>query len=239
MKKVFHVFGASVLALAMSGLPTVALADNNNVEGDVLTQVRVQTQEVNISASGTARMRESGDGQVQPDLEDDSSVAASSDDLKQKIEVRKNQLEQEVASTTEADKNIVENANPVRLAAHALLASKNLIGGIGPEVSEIAKEMNDSVATTTNAEAKIQSRGFITRFLFGGDSVSAEAIAQVVARNQAHIQKLTGLLNQVTVSADIKATLTAQITALEGAEARLQALAEKEQKQWGLFSWRF
>ena len=173
------------------------------------------------------------------DMEDDSSPATSLEDLKQKIEVRKHQLEQEVASTTVADQNIVENANPVRLAVHTLLASKELIGGIGPQVSEIAKQVNDSVATTTNAEAKIQSRGFLTRLLFGGDSAAADVIAQQVAQNQQRIDSLNALLGQANVSADIQVVLKAQIAALQDAQTRLQDLAQSEQKAWGLFSWRF
>jgi len=179
------------------------------------------------------------DGEINLDLEDDSNPATSFEDLKQKIEKRRGQLEQEVASTTEADKNIVENANPVRLAVHSLLASKELLGGIGQQVSEIAKQMNDSVATTTNAEAKVQARSFITRLLFGGDSAAADVIARQVAQNQSRIDDLNKLLGEANVPADIQTVLKAQITAIQDAQARLQALAQKEQKAWGLFSWRF
>ena len=88
------------------------------------------------------------------ELEDDEGVASSFEDLKQKIEERKHELEDEGASTTPKFKNAMKNANEVRLAVHALLASRDLLGGIGEQVSEIAKHMNDSVATTTSAERK-------------------------------------------------------------------------------------
>lgn len=185
------------------------------------------------------KMKTEDQDELDLELEDDEDVASSFDDLKQKIENRKHELEQEVASTTEKDKDIVENANPVRLAVHSLLASKELLGGIGEQVSEIAKHVNDSVATTTNAEAKIQSRGFLLRLLFGGDSAAADVISQAVAQNQQRIDDLNKLLGEANVSADIQAILKAQITAIQDAQARLQALAEKEQKLWGLFSWRF
>ncbi|MBU6388599.1 hypothetical protein KGQ72_01855 [Patescibacteria group bacterium] len=272
MNKYIYTIGASVLALAMSGLPAIALAEDGG--GDATAQVGVQAgvtarvgegesspgeqqkqdaealreqQKQQLEASSSDNQNgdqnvQSGDQgkqEIDLELEDDSNPATSFEDLQQKIEVRKHQLEQEVASTTEADKNIVENANQVRLAVHALLASKELIGGIGSQVSEIAKQMNDSVATTTNAEAKIQSRGFLTRFFFGGDSTSADIIAQEAAQNQQRIDDLTKLLAQANVPADVQATLNAQITALKDAQMRLQTLAESEQKAWGLFSWRF
>ena len=173
------------------------------------------------------------------ELEDDEDVAFSLDDLKQKIENRKHKLEDEEASTTPKFRNAMKNANEVRLAVHVLLASRELLGGIGSQVSEIAKEMNDSVATTTNVEAKIQSRGFLMRLLFGGDSAAAEVITEAVAQNQQRIDDLNKLLGEANVSAGIQVVLKAQIAAIQDAQARLQDLAQKEQKMWGFFSWRF
>lgn len=173
------------------------------------------------------------------DLEDDEDVATSFHDLQQKIEVRKHQLDQELASTSPDHQQIVENANEVRVAVHSLLASKELLGGIGPKVSEIAKDMNNSVATTTNAEAQIQSRSFLARLFFGGDSAAADVIAQQVAQNQQRIDDLNKMLGEANVSTDIQVTLRAQIAAIQEAQVRLQELAQKEQSQWGLFSWRF
>ncbi|HQT83007.1 MAG TPA: hypothetical protein PLW99_02575 [Candidatus Paceibacterota bacterium] len=173
-------------------------------------------------------------------LESTTTPAFSLAQLQQSIAVRKQELEQEVANaTSSADKALVANANPVRLAVHALLASKDMVGGIGAQVSQIAQQMNDSVASTTVAEAQIQSRGFLTKLFFGGDSSAAQVINQAVAKNQAHIQTLTDLLSQANISADVKATLTAQITALQDAQTKLQALAQQQQSMWGLFSWRF
>jgi hypothetical protein len=271
-KHIYYAAGAFALALAMSGLPAIALAENNGGgEVGVQTQVRVQTK--GIEASSSARVGEGGQTEATSSKEQENQLEATSSNdqkgnenvqsgdqgnqeidlelestttpafslagLKLSIEQRKQELDQEVASTTEADKNIVENANPVRLAVHSLLASKDLLGGIGQQVSEIAKQMNDSVATTTNAEAKIQSRGFLTRFLFGGDSAAADVISQAVAQNQQRIDDLTKLLGGANVSVDIQIVLKAQITALQTAQTRLLDLAQKEQKMWGLFSWRF
>lgn len=277
MKKKLYAVGTLVLALAISGLPTMAFArDGVGGEGDdMLLQVKAQVQEGEIHANTYARVDDledrkgkqdsrdqigapgSGDemdieamtngqafeddaDEIHFDLEDDDEDSATSfNDLKQKIEMRKQQLDQEVASTSQNHKEIVENANPVRLAVHSLLVSKDLLGGIGPKVSEIAKDMNNSVATTTNAEAKIQSRGFLARLFFGGDSAAADVIAQQVAQNQQRIDDLNQMLSEANVSTDIQATLHAQITAIQEAQARLQDLAQREQKQWGLFSWRF
>lgn len=272
MKKYIYTIGTAALALAMSGLPAIALAENNGTEGqrEASAQVRVQALGTGVRASTTAEVNgeqqkqnlevsssdtqasstrpaikggednnENVQGDINLELESTTTRAFSFEQLKQSIEQRKQELDQEEASTTPENRDIVANANPVRLAVHALLASKDLIGGIGQQVSDIAQHMNDSVASTTKAEAKIQSRGFLTRLFFGGDTTSAEVIAQEAAQNQARIDSLTALLAQANISADVKATLTTQITALTDAQARLQALAEKEKSAWGLFSWRF
>ena len=264
MNKHIYTVGASVLAFAMGVLPAIALAENGESEGQrvtntqvtAVTAVRVSDDESASSsdrgATSTARASEEvAENAAAParersqsflfSLEDDEDMAFSLSDLKQKIEDRRQELnDEEASSTTPRDRDLLRNANPVRLAVHALLASRGLLGGgIGEQVSEIARSMNDSVASTTNAEARIQSRGFFSRFLFGGDKSSAEAISQAVERNQQRIDALTALLGEANVSVDIHAVLTAQITALEEAQVRLQALAEKEQKAWGLLSWRF
>jgi hypothetical protein len=160
--------------------------------------------------------------EIDLDLEDDEDRAFSLSDLKQRIENRKHELEDEEASTTLKFRGAMKNANEVRLAVHALLASRDLLGGggIGQQVSEIAKHMNDSVASTTNAEAKIQSRGFFKKFLFGGDSTSAEVIAQEAVKNQARIDALTTLLSQANVPADVRRR-SPQITALMTSVCRL------------------
>jgi len=246
MKKYIAVTGA--LALAMSGLPAAAFAESDGGETSAQTQMRVQGPQENRPEVKGSNEQKSEDQEIQKpqeereidlELEDDEDVAFSLDDLKQKIENRKQELEDEEASTTPKFKNAMKNANEVRLAVHALLASKDLLGGIGQQVSEIAKQMNDSVATTTNAEAQIESRGFFAKIFFGGDKKTAEVISKEVERNQKSIEKLKELLDRAALSADFQTALKAQITALEEAQARFQIITEKEQSRWGFFSWRF
>ncbi len=172
-------------------------------------------------------------------LESTTTQAFSFAQLQQMIQMRKHELDQEDASTTPTDRSIVKNANEVRLAVHALLAAKPLLGGIGQQVSQIAQQVDASVGTTTNAEAQIQARGFWTNFLFGGDSAAAAVIQNEVTQNQQHIQELTQLLNQANVPVDVQTTLKAQIAAMQLQQTNLANLAQKEQSQWGLFSWRF
>lgn len=256
MKKYTYWFNVFVLVVAAGSLPSVAFANADRIDYGATAHISVQSQN-----AGQAEKMQSAAGDDDMDLEDmddqdfndehlkadfgfedeegDDMPVASFNDLKKNIEVRKHELESDVASTSPEQRGAIENANPVRLAVHTLLASKDLLGGIGPEVSKIAKEMNSSVATTTNAEMKMRSRGFFSKLFFGGDSSSADAILKEVSENQARIDSLTKMLQNANVSTDVRSALQAQITAVQDAQARLEELAQKERDQWGIFSWRF
>jgi hypothetical protein len=173
------------------------------------------------------------------ELEHATSSAHSLRELQEKIADRRHELDDEEASTTLEDRDIIANANLARLAVLSFLASENLLGASGAQIAEHAREFNASISTTTNAEAEIHNRGFFSRLFFGGDSAAASVIASIVADNQQHLDNLTVLLNAANVAPDVKATLMAQITVLEDEQARLTLLAQTEQREWGLFSWRF
>ena len=215
------------------------IAQQTREEGRMEVSAASSEEEEETMEDAAERMMERQDKMLELREREDLPVARSLEDLKKKIEMRKQELEQELASSTEREHGVMANANPVRLAVHTLLASKDLLGGIGSQVSEIAKHMNDSVASTTEVEDKIQSRGFFKRFLFGGDKAAAKAIDNAVEQNQQRIDELTSALNQADVSPELKATLEAQIAALKDAQTRLQEVAQKEQRTWGIFSWRF
>jgi hypothetical protein len=161
-------------------------------------------------------------------------------ELGQVIQQRQQQLAQEMASTTSEDRPALQNANQVRLAVHALLAAQDLLGsGIGPQVAQIATQVDNSVQVTANAQAQAQSRGFWARLFFGGDAQAAATIEQEVAQNQARIQALAQLIAQASSTPQVQATLEAQLTAMQQGQERLQQFAQNQKNQWGIFSWRF
>lgn len=210
---------ALVLAFLISGLPVLAFANESTST--------LEASRDNLQVSNRTQ------------FEDSPTSLRSFEELRAKMEWDKQDIDRDDASTTPEERDVVKRANPVRLAVHALLDSRELLGGIGQQVSEIAKEMNDLNATTTRMEIKMHSRGFLTRLFFGGDKDSAEIISQMVKRNQELITTLTTLLDQTTLSVNMRAMLTEQITALENAQIRLSNLAQKEEHAWGFFSWRF
>lgn len=169
-----------------------------------------------------------------------TTVARSAEQLKEMIKTRRMEIKDRLASTSPSGREAFEHASEVSVAVHALLASRDLLGGgIGSQVSEIAKQMNDSVATTTNVEAKLQSRGILSRIFFGGDKKSAEVISAQIEQNKARLQTLTGILSSASTTEEVKATLDAQVQAMQDEQNRLQTVAQGQSKLWGIFSWRF
>ncbi len=207
-----------------------------NGEGDSASSSERSLERAQNAAE---KIRERVHERIDFELESTTTRAFSFAQLRKVMDKRRKELNKEEASTSPIDQGIVKNANTVRFAVGTLLAARPLLGGIGSQVSKIAEQVNKSVSTTTNAVAQIKSRGFWTNLLFGGDSTAARVIKNAVVQNQKHIEDLTGLLTKTKVSKDVESTLKEQIDAMEKQQKDLADLAQKEQSQWGLFSWRF
>jgi len=197
-------------------------------------------KEMGDSKKGDMSEKMSADEKELSLMEEDETPVVSVEALQKRIEDQTMKLENVISSTTSnSEKAKVQGTFGMRIAVNSLMVSKNILGSVGQQVSEVAKQIKASIATTTQAETEIQDRGFFTRLLFGGDTEAANVIKNEVAQNQKHIQDLTQLLGQTNISKDIQITLQAQINALKDAQARLQDLAQSEQDSWGIFSWRF
>ncbi len=130
-----------------------------------------------------------------------------------------------------------KNENAVRTAVHNLLAMENRTGGIGPQVSAIARDFNNSGQSSDQLEAEIHSRGTIARFLVGGDAKAATELANITAENRIRIQQLQQLVTGANLDPDTRALFEEQIAALQAEQDRLDALVASERKDRGLLGW--
>ena len=165
--------------------------------------------------------------------------ATTTTELKQMIQERKQEMQQELESMNEKKEKVYRNQNRVREAVHALLVMEDLVGGIGKNVSEIARNFNNSVQKTIQAEEKIQKRDFISNFLFGGDQEAADEIEEEVNTNQNRIQQLKQYMNECNCTQEIKNTLQEQIQEMEQEQTRLKELSQNEKEKKSLFGWLF
>jgi hypothetical protein len=164
-------------------------------------------------------------------------MAQQKEDVKQQILQQKQAMQQELTQMKSKEQNVLKNQNQVRLAVHALLEMKDLVGGIGPQVSEIAKSYNNSIKETIQAEEKIQTRSALSRFFAGGDKKAAEDLEAQVAQNQERVMELKQLQQQCECDEEVKAMMQEQIQSMEQEQTRLRELADNEKKSKGLFGW--
>ncbi|MEA2035219.1 MAG: hypothetical protein U9N40_07020 [Euryarchaeota archaeon] len=131
----------------------------------------------------------------------------------------------------------LHSRNTVALAVHTFLAAdnRNLTGGIGPQISLIAQEFNNSVKITVPAEEMIQSRSGLTRFFFGGDSSAAAEIVMQVDQNREMIREMDLLINSTDCDYEVREILQGQVQNLRQEQDRLQILAEQESRDKGIF----
>lgn len=108
---------------------------------------------------------------------------------------------------------------------------------IGMKVSEIAKNINKSLEKGKKAEERIKGRGFIIRFIFGGDKNSAREMGDEISNNQRMIKELKDIENES--EGDVKPLLREHIRLLEEENARLDSISKAEFKVFSLFGWLF
>ena len=130
-----------------------------------------------------------------------------------------------------------KNENEVRLAVHTLLEMEDVSGGIGHNVSAVARQFNNSASSAKIFEDRIRNRNTITRLLFGGDWDAAREIANLTARNRDRVLELEHVIQGSSLDADSRALMEDQIRILLKEQDRLDQLSKREQEDRGFFAW--
>lgn len=189
-------------------------------------QEQVQQETQNIGENETIRIQQREEVRAQ-----------NVSELHEMVQEREREMNQEIQSLEEHQQLVYQNQNKVRLAVHSLLAMEDLVGDVGPQVAEIAEEINTSVQATIRAEERIQSRSSFIRFFAGGDSEAAQEIEQHVIQNQERIRELQQLVEACACGEEVRALLQEQLQNMEQEQARLQQVAQQELSDNGLFGW--
>ncbi len=172
-----------------------------------------------------------------PQIQTKEQIRTQINEIKQEMQQKKQQMDNEAEETGDKTQQMLKNQNQVRLAVHSLLAMEDLVGGIGPQVSEIARNFNNSVKTTMVAEERIQNQNGFAKFFFGGDAESAEELETEATQNQQRIQELKQLREDCDCDEEVKAMMQEQIQQMEQEQLRLKELAKAEKNNKGMFGW--
>lgn len=239
-----------LVVLAMFAMPAITAKEDDAVKAGIT----VAAATTRTPSSGEQEQRHGTDDTVTvtpttddtPEVEDET--ASEADDSNQKsgrtiAEVRENRhkslenLNATLRNVSSGERERIKNENEVRIAVTTLLDVEDLSGGIGRNVSAIAREFNNSASSMRKLEDRIQTRSSFMRVLFGGDREAARELATQTAQNNARIAELHQLVSNATLSAEVRATIEDQIRIMEKEQERLQQLATKEQEDRGFFGW--
>lgn len=153
------------------------------------------------------------------------------------IRLERQQMNGTLSSSNPPGQQRNKNQNEVRLAVHTLLAMENITGGIGPQVSAIARDFNNSVQSTWQYEDRIQSRNPVSRLLFGGDRAAATDLNNLTVQNENRIRQIEQLMNAADLDSKTRAMLEEQLHTMEQENTRLSQVAATEQQDTGIFGW--
>jgi len=239
-----------LVVLATFALPVIAAKEGDGVKAGI-TVAAATTQ---TTSPGEQEKRHGADDTVTvtpttDDTPEEEDVRASEiDDSNHQsgrtiAEVRENRhkslenLNATLRNISSGERERIKNEKEVRIAVTTLLDVEDLSGGIGHNVSAIAREFNNSAASMRKLEDRIQTRSSFMRVLFGGDQEAARELAIQTAQNNARIAELDQLVNNAALNTDVRTTIEDQIRIMEKEQERLRQLVIKEQEDRGFFGW--
>ncbi len=107
---------------------------------------------------------------------------------------------------------------------------------IGQEVSQIAKEQEDSINKVGDAMDVIEARSGFKTFLIGTDYKNIGIIRSELVKTQNAIDRLTKAVARAT-SADVKTALEKQIADLEASKLKVETFVNSHESQFSIFGW--
>ncbi|HEX3001211.1 MAG TPA: hypothetical protein VHN82_02410 [Methanoregula sp.] len=156
---------------------------------------------------------------------------------REKIRSDRNALNATLRNATPVRAGWTTTGNDVWLAVHTLLAMENIMGGIGPQVSAVAREFNNSAQQSWQLEERIRNRDMVSRFFFGGDQVSAAELDRLIVSNQNRIRQIEQLMADDSLDQETRTMLQEQLAIMEQENTRLGQVSSAEQQNRGIFGW--
>jgi type II secretory pathway pseudopilin PulG len=237
-----------LVVLATFAMPVITAKEDDGVKaGITVAAATTQTtssreQEQRHGADDTVTVTPTTRGTLEVEHGTETEVNDSNHTSGRTIaEVRENRhkslenLNATLRNVSSGERDRIKNENEVRIAVTTLLDVEDLSGGIGRNVSAIARDFNNSASSVRKIEDRIQSRSSFVRLFFGGDQEAARELANQTAQNDARIVELRQLINNASLNSEVRATIEDQVRIIQLEQERLQQLSTREQKDRGLF----
>jgi len=196
-----------------------------------------QIQDGNNSAGGNGKTVSPGNGVSVQNKTAEKEQKTLHEQLRDRINLTSGEGAAAIENLSPAAQAAWKNQNAVRIAVHTFLYFGEIDGGIGQNVSAIAREYNNSVMTRIRAEEQIHQNAGLGRFFFGGDTEAAGTILADLNTSREQVREMRSLVENCTCDNETRALLMEQIMVMEQEQERLMTLAEGEISDKGLFGW--
>ena len=219
------------------GEPTAVPSPDLIIDGTAVENVKVEKVPFappTLTGSGTLQDENGMRWEIKNEIQ---IKAKNLNELKQFKEQRTLELQTELQELPTVEQKVFQNQNVVREAVHTLLSAENLVGKIGPQISAIAKEFNNSVSSTIRAEEKIQKRSQVIKFFVGGDKDAAQTLRTALDQNKEKLTELKKLKDDCKCAEEVKNIVQEQVQKIEQEQTRLENVAENETSKKGVFGW--
>jgi hypothetical protein len=160
------------------------------------------------------------------------SVTALQEYVREQNRIR---LQEESATGTQ-----VQTRTEARVAMDAIEVAEPLLGQRGPRMSEVAREMGQTVNELAAQELRLENRGRLQRFFFGQDDEVVATMQQEMEQNQNRIEEMKQYLSECEdCDEETVEYLASQIQNMEQEHNRLRLLIDNAAEQDGLFGFLF
>ncbi|MFA6105797.1 MAG: hypothetical protein WC725_04385 [Patescibacteria group bacterium] len=224
--------------VALLALPSIGIyaRENNDETRDT------SDEEISITANGLTSTERRND-------DNDDSTSSNSRRDKEDIEDNNDDENDDNRTTTQnqtSSENREDNEDNSRAEEHRSSVSafvQNLLniadnnkGGIGEQVREVAKELDESKDKVSTAIEEIESRSKIKTFFIGTDYKNVGEIRSEIAKTENRIDKLNRLLASLPTSTPSTSTI-AEIDNLKAEEVKLNTFVSLHENTFSLFGW--
>lgn len=130
------------------------------------------------------------------------------------------------------------NRSAVATRVQELLRVADRDGGIGEQVREVAREYASSTERVEKAKTEVEGRPTWMQVLIGADYRNLGALRSEVVTTENQINRLSEARDRA-VSAEVKASLEAEIAALRDMASSTKAFIEEKESGFSLLGWLF
>jgi hypothetical protein len=231
----------------------VQVQNQGQVHGKVEVQVQTQSQTQNQPSPGNGQGQNGDIIKNQEKVKDQERLregdgnATGAQDMDQKREQHREREQLHATGTLDDATNTPpaiigkgiaqQHRNEVSAAVQILVrAAEREQGGIGPQVSEMAKKIDDAAATSSQAMVKIESRNMIQTFLFGSDYKNLGELRRQVSATRNDLEQLNRL-SETAKYGTSTVEIQEQVSILQQTQAQIENFIKEQEGKFSLFGW--